>query len=80
MGARPLNLDEQQRMYREPLTPKNARLLGVEPAPVWKGPIFQVSDDPFDAVYRRTADVPAKPAVAKPAAKATKRTRPAADK
>ncbi len=61
VGARPLNLDEQQRMYREPLTPKNARLLGVEPAPVWKGPTFQVSDDPFDAVYLRTADVPAKP-------------------
>ena len=58
VGARPLNLDEQQRMYREPLTPKNARLMGVEPAPLWKGPIFQVSDDPYDGVYLRTADVP----------------------
>jgi hypothetical protein len=66
VGARPLNLDEQQRMYREPLTPKNARLLGVEPASVWKGPIFQVSDDPFDAVYLRTPDVPQRPPAAIP--------------
>jgi hypothetical protein len=40
--------------------------LGVPPAPVWKGPIFQVSDDPFDAVYRRTADVPPRPPLALP--------------
>jgi hypothetical protein len=47
VGARPLNLPEQQRMYRQPSAPGQ-----------WHGPVFKVSDDPYDAIYRRTSDVP----------------------
>ncbi|MFO0871174.1 MAG: hypothetical protein U0935_19800 [Pirellulales bacterium] len=50
VGARPLNLDEQQRMYRQPSAPGQ-----------WRGPIYQVSDDPYDPLYRRTPDVPRRP-------------------
>jgi hypothetical protein len=54
VGARPLNLDEQQRMYRQPL-------LEATGPHVWKGPVFKVSDNPYDPVYVRTADVPPQP-------------------
>jgi hypothetical protein len=47
LGARPLTLDEQQRMYRQPSQPGQ-----------WKGPIFQVSDDPFSPLYRLTPGTP----------------------
>lgn len=50
VGARPLNLDEQQRMYRQPS--------GIG---LWKGPIWQVSDDPYSPLYVRTRDVPSQP-------------------
>ncbi len=46
LGARPLNLHEQQRMYRKPSGPG-----------VWKGDVFSVSDDPYDPIYLRTKDV-----------------------
>ncbi|MDX1946762.1 MAG: hypothetical protein SFU86_15280 [Pirellulaceae bacterium] len=47
VGARPLNLPEQQRMYRQPSGPG-----------MWHGPVFKVSDDPYDPVFRLTRDVP----------------------
>jgi hypothetical protein len=55
IGARPLNLDEQQRMFRKPL-------VGVKTEHLWRGNVFQVSDNPYDPVYLRTPDVPPPPA------------------
>lgn len=43
LGARPLNLNEQQRMYRKPSGPG-----------LWKGEVFSVSDDPYDPIYLRS--------------------------
>ncbi|MFM8252294.1 MAG: hypothetical protein ACKOBW_11915 [Planctomycetota bacterium] len=69
VGGRPLNLDEQQRMYRQPS--------GVN---LWKGPVWTVSDDPYDSQYRRDPSVPPPgrpthgPAVAPPP-RATRPTR-----
>jgi hypothetical protein len=57
VGARPLNLDEQQRMYRQPL-------VGTKTPHLWQGPVFKVSDDPYDAAYLRTPDVPPQPSAA----------------
>jgi hypothetical protein len=51
IGARPLHLDEQQRMYRQPL-------LGAKTEHLWRGDVFRVSDNPYDPAYVRTADVP----------------------
>lgn len=47
VGARPMNLDEQQRMYRRPSAPGQ-----------WKGDVFRVSDDPYDSLYLRSRNVP----------------------
>jgi hypothetical protein len=51
IGARPLNLDEQQRMYRQPL-------VGAKTQHLWRGDVFRVSDNPYDPAYIRTPDVP----------------------
>jgi len=48
IGARPLNWEEQQRMLRK-MRPEHGS---------HRGEIWTVSDDPFDRIYRRTADVP----------------------
>ena len=56
IGARPLNLDEQQRMYRKPLVERVGKSQHL-----WQGDVFQVSDNPYDPVYLRSDGVPPPP-------------------
>ena len=50
VGARPLNWEEQQRMFRQ---------MRSDVFPSHEGQVWKVSDDPFDSVYKRTRDAKA---------------------